>query len=168
MKKICRAVFLTNIFDNIFKKNKRTKVINMWVNGSGDMNKSLKGENPLPPKKEKANIDSWKCIPLSKYKKINCNIVLTKEEFDILSMGHIPVAMEDHWFMYCDENSINYFRSWTGIQIFKGYYRLENVSCVIYLLEINDNKDEYKEKSLKKSRDLFENLIISECKTYYN
>jgi len=81
-------------------------------------------------------------------------------------MGHIPEAMEDHWFMYCDENSINYFRSWSGIQIFKGYYKLENNSYIIHTLEINDNKDEYNETDINKSLKLFNDLIVSECKTY--
>lgn len=72
--------------------------------------------------------------------------------------------MEDHWFMFCDEKSVNYFRSWTGIQIFKGYYKLENNSYIIYALEINDNKDEYNETDINKSLKLFNDLIVSECK----
>ena len=72
--------------------------------------------------------------------------------------------MEDHWFMFCDEKSVNYFRSWTGIQIFKGYYKLENNSYIIYALEINDNKDEYNETDINKFLKLFNDLIVSECK----
>ena len=74
--------------------------------------------------------------------------------------------MEDHWFMFCDEKSVNYFRSWTGIQIFKGYYKLENNSYIIYALEINGNKDEYNETDINKSFKLFNDLIVSECKAY--
>ena len=74
--------------------------------------------------------------------------------------------MEDHWFMFCDDNSINYFRSWTGIQIFKGHYKLENGSCVIYALEINDNKEEYNEDDIHQSLRLFNELITTECKMY--
>ena len=138
----------------------------MWKNGLGDMNKFLNGQNPLPGKKEKATANSWKCKPLSQYKQIECNIELTHKEYEILSMGHIPEVMEDHWFMYCDENSINYFRSWTGNQIFKGYYRLENESCIIYSLEINDNKEEYNEDNIEQSLNLFKDLIMAECRFY--
>ena len=126
----------------------------------------MMGENPMPKKEKKATSDSWKCKPFTKCKKMDCNMVLTEEEFKIISMGHIPEVMEDHWFMYCDDECINYFRSWTGIQIFKGYYKVENNSYIIYRLEINDNKDEYSEKNDKKSLDLFDNLIHAECEKY--
>ncbi len=141
--------------------------IYLWQTGLGDMNKYLKGENPLPDKSKKATIDSWKgCRKLTKYKKIECNIILTPKEFKILSFGHIPEVMEDHWFMYCDENTINYFRSWTGIQIFKRYYKLQNDSYIIYSLEINNKKKEYSEENINKSFEIFNNLITLECKTY--
>ena len=148
----------------VILSERKDKVINTWTNGLGDINKYLNGQNPLPKKKKKADASSWKCIPFDKSVKIECNIVLTKKEFEILFMGHIPEVMEDHWFMYCDENSVNYFRSWTGIQIFKGYYRIENETCIIYSLEINNNKEEYNEDDINKSRNLFNYLINSECK----
>lgn len=161
--------YLTNLvdkFNELIDEQKSKEAIYMWKNGLGDMNKYLNGENPLPKKNKKANADSWKCIPFSNCKRIDCNIVLTQKEFEILSMGHIPEVMEDHWFMYCDKSSVNYFRSWSGIQIFKGYYKLDNNSYIIYALEINDNKDEYNETDINKSLKLFNDLIVSECKTY--
>ena len=157
---------LTEKYTKLILSERKDKVINTWTNGLGDINKYLNGQNPLPKKKKKADASSWKCIPFDKSVKIECNIVLTKNEFEILYMGHIPEVMEDHWFMYCDEKSINYFRSWTGIQIFKGYYKIENDSYIIYLLEINDNKEEYNEIIINKSLNLFKNLIDSECKIY--
>ncbi len=147
-------------------ETKLEETITMWKMGLGDMNKYLKGENPLPKKTIKATSDSWECREMNNYINTECNIILTSEEFQILSMGHIPEAMEDHWFMYCDENSVNYFRSWTGIQIFKGFYKSENDQYVIYSLEINDNKEEYNEPEINKSIQLFNYLITAECKTY--
>ena len=161
--------YLTNLVDEftqLINEKQSKEAIYMWQNGLGDMNKHLNGENPLPKKDKKANADSWKCTPFSKCKRIDCNIVLTQEEFEVLSMGHIPEVMEDHWFMYCDNNSVNYFRSWTGIQIFKGYYKLEKNTYIIYALEVNDNKDEYDETDINRSIKLFNNLIVSECKMY--
>ncbi len=162
-----QKAYLTSLvdrFNEVIDEIKKKEIVNIWQNGLGDINKLLNGENPLPKKDKKANADSWKCKPFINYKKIDCNIVLTKEEFNNLSMGHIPEAMEDHWFMFCNEESINYFRSWTGIQIFKGYYKLENDSYIIYLLEVNANKEEYKEADLNKALKLFNDLITSECK----
>lgn len=140
------------------------EAINKWINGLGDMNKFLRGENPLPKKDKKADASSWECKPFTSCTKIECNIILTPSEFKIISMGHIPEVMEDHWFMYCDEKSINYFRSWTGFQTFKGYYKKENGQYIIYMLEINNNKNEYSEDDINKSLNLFIDLITSECK----
>lgn len=164
-----RKEYLTDLvykFIELINDQKTKSAIYMWQNGLGDMNKFLNGENPLPKKDKKADAGSWKCTPFSDCKRIDCNIVLTQEEFEVLSMGHIPEVMEDHWFMYCDNNSVNYFRSWTGIQIFKGYYKLENDVYIIYALEINDNKDEYNETDINRSLKLFNDLIVSKCKMY--
>ena len=114
----------------------------------------------------KATSACWECFPFSTCKRIDCNIILSPEEFKIISMGHIPDGMDDHWFMYCDNTAIKYFRSWTGIQIFKGYYRFENNSYIIYALEINDNEKEYSEKDTNKSLDLFKELITSTCERH--
>ena len=128
------------------------------------MNKESNGKNPLPNKEKKANKDSWKTLDFKTFDKVDCNIKITKEEMDILIMGHIPEVMEDHWFMYCDDDSINYYRSWTGIQIFKAYYKLVDNEYVIYNIEINNNKDEYSEDNIQKSLELFNKLILKESK----
>lgn len=107
----------------------------------------------------KATAGSWKCIPFSNSKKIECNIFLTKEEFEIIAKGFIPRVMEDHWFMYCDNETINYFRSWTGKQIFKGYYKKDGDLYVIYLLETDNNTDE-DNKIIK----TFSDLLKDHCK----
>ena len=73
-----RKEYLTDLVD---KFNKLINEINinesiyLWQTGLGDMNKYLKGENPLPNKSKKATIDSWKgCRKLTKYKKIECTL----------------------------------------------------------------------------------------------
>ena len=117
-------------------------------------------------KNTKASAESWKCKPFDDFVKVDCNISLTKEEFENLSIGHIPESMEDHWFMYCDDNSINYFRSWTGIQIFKGYYKFENDLYNIYMLEINNNKEEWREDDINNSIKLFHDFVMFNSKNY--
>ena len=39
---------------------------------------------------------------------------ISAEAMQEVRYGHIPEAMEDHWFMYCDESTIRYHRSWKG------------------------------------------------------
>lgn len=91
-----RREYLINLvdkFNKLIDSLKSKSTIYMWQNSLGDMNKYLNSENPISKKDKKANTDSWKCIPFSNYKKIDCNIVLTQDELKILSMGHIPEVM---------------------------------------------------------------------------
>ena len=105
--------------------------------------------------------DDWIRKPFHSFKSYEYNTRLSMDEFNILKQGHIPDVMEDKWFIYCDEKSINYIRSWTGTQIYKGLYKIENNECLIYSLQINDNKKEYRPFSIYFSLGLFENLIDS-------
>ena len=155
---------LVSEFVNLLEENKNRKAINEWTMRLDDMNKTFNSENPLPSKKTKATKDSWKNIDFNTCDKVDCNIKITEDEMNVLKMGHIPKAMEDHWFMYCDDNSINYYRSWTGIQIFKAYYKLMYNEYIIYMIEINNNKEEYNEENIQNSIDLFKNLIKAGCK----
>lgn len=89
-----------------------------WKMGAGNSAKAIAGEDAMPQKNERATADSWniqampeECITLE------VGLALGEREYEVLKQGHIPEAMEDHWFMYFDEaaNQIRYFRSWTGI-----------------------------------------------------
>lgn len=98
----------------------------------------------------KATKDSWKNIPIgSIVKEFDINIILSKEDMELIKLGHIPYEMEDHWFMYVDEEekTINYYRSWTGIQAYKAYYK-EDEKVTIYKLIVNkdENAFRYREK----------------------
>lgn len=95
--------------------------------------------------------DSWKVKEFTKSKKFDCNLYLTKEIFEKISLGHKPSEMEDRWFMYCDEFSINFYRSWTGIPIYKAYYEVQENYVKIFALEINTNPDEYNPTSINDS-----------------
>ena len=108
---------------------------------------------------EIATKDSFKSIPFTSYDKVKVDITLNKDEFELLKKGHIAREMEDHWNMYTDDNSINYLRSWTGIQIFKALYKFENDSYLIYELDINNNKEEYNEEDINQSVELFKKML---------
>lgn len=73
----------------------------------------------------------WDIKPMTdNIKELKVDIKLTDEELEYVKLGHKPLEMEDHFFMYYDDNdnSINYYRSWTGIQVYKAYYNLNTKS----------------------------------------
>ncbi len=92
---------------------------------------------------KKATRDDWKCRPFEKYEKIDYDIALMAERFVALEKGYIPESMEEYWIIYCDDDTINFVRSWTGIQIFRGHFRKENGGYVIYAVDVNNDKNEY-------------------------
>ena len=71
--------------------------------------------------------------------------------------------MEDHWFFYDneEEKAINFYRSWTGIGIYKAYYNDNNT---IY-------KVEYNQEVLSQNKDQIKidfNTLIDSYLKYYN
>lgn len=99
-------------------------------------------------RKIKATKDSWKTLSMTNNtKELEIEINLTDEEIELIKLGHVPFEMEDHWFMYFDEddNTINYYRSWTGMPVFKGYLDPDNNK--VYKLIISLEKEVYTERN---------------------
>lgn len=98
------------------------------------------GENPLPDKSKPATKESWKTERWPKADDITemkADIKIPKSALDILRKGHIPDAMEDHWFMYCDDKAIRYYRSWTGMPAFEVRYVKTATGAKITSLKMN-------------------------------
>lgn len=143
------------------KKIKSVNPLAMWSLAFGDQNKAVKGELPVGAAGI-ATRDSWKIKPMAKKQAcFRLNLRLSDDEFNILSQGHIPQEMEDHWFMYYDERSLRFYRSWTGICVFiadveeraKGY---EITTCLV-----NKDPEQGGSMSYEQDRILLEILILS-------
>ena len=95
--------------------------VELWTNGLGSSAKRFESEDPMPPKREKATKDSWRSrrdMP-SRYEDFYLGLEITSAEKEILEYGHIPMEMEDHWYMYYEDDVIHYHRSWTGYCMFE-------------------------------------------------
>ena len=138
--------------------------ITLWKNGLGDMGKYFSGENPMPEKLITATADSWKILPMpDKYSVMRTDIYVPVEAMDIIRKGHIPEAMEDHWFMYCDDNTIRYYRSWTGIFIYEAHYERAEDGYRITSLKTNRSQDQYGETNVRRDLCLFMYLLLTEA-----
>lgn len=138
------------------------KLLMMWTSGAGNSGKRFNGENPMPEKKTVATSGSWHNEPMKEYITIPQNFFLTQKQLNEVRLGHIPDAMEDHWFMFADENTINYVRSWSGITIFKAEYKPYEDGYLITELNINGSKNEYQKTDTNKSIALFYALLVSD------
>jgi hypothetical protein len=45
--------------------------------------------------------------------------VFTQEEYENISWGFIPEAMEDKWFIFLEGEVLSFYRSWTGYYIYQ-------------------------------------------------
>ena len=139
------------------------KALQMWKMGAGNSAKRFNGENPIPEKTKVATKDSWKTEPMpEKNVLVPMNVTIPHEAMQVVKYGHIPEAMEDHWFMYCDESTIRYYRSWTGICIFVAKYVEEEDKCTITELQVNRDPEQYRSKDNDHDASLFMALLTEE------
>ena len=90
---------------------------------------------------------------------LDVEIELSDEEFEKLAWGHIPQEMEDHWFMYFDGASFNFYRSWTGFCIYQAYVERTEDGFLIQKVTVNRKEDQYAETSDRRDELLVEILI---------
>ena len=139
------------------------KALQMWKMGAGNSAKRFNGENPIPEKTKVATKDSWKTEPMpEKNVLVPMNVTIPHEAMQVVKYGHIPEAMEDHWFMYCDESTIRYYRSWTGICIFVAKYVEEEDKCTITELQVNRDPEQYRSNENGHDISLFMALLTEE------
>lgn len=139
------------------------KALKMWKMGAGNSAKRFNGENPIPEKAEVATKDSWKTLPMPDNNTvIPMDLTIPSAAMRIVKFGHIPDAMEDHWFMYCDETTIRYYRSWTGICIFVARYVIDGELCRITELQVNRDPVQYGSTDDEHDKALFMALLTEE------
>jgi hypothetical protein len=128
------------------------------------MSKQFNGENPMPQKTKVAKSTSWKTepMPTTDISRIEVNISVTEEDMLIIRKGHIPEAMEDHWFMYCDDEYIRYYRSWSGMCAFEAHFHKQENQYVIDEICINQALVEFGVNGDKTGVALFLHLLIAE------
>lgn len=139
------------------------KALMMWKMGAGNSAKRFNGENPIPTKTTIATADSWKTKPMPESNTvIPMDVAISSEAMAIVKMGHIPDAMEDHWFMYCDENTIRYYRSWTGICVYVAKYVDDGTQCRITELLVNRDPQQNSNTADEHDKALFMALLTEE------
>lgn len=137
-------------------------VLKMWTMGAGNSARRFNMEDPMPEKKVAATADSWTTRPLERFVTVPQDFYLSASRMDTVRLGHIPDAMEDHWFMYCDDRAIRYYRSWTGICFVEALYEKSDDEYRITELRINDNPKEHRLVDVDAAVALFYALLISE------
>ena len=142
------------------------KAMMHWKLGLGNFNNIMRGESPLPNKERITTSADWDIEPMPESKEetstIKLAIPIPEEAMAILRKGHIPEAQEDHWFMYCDDEYIRYYRSWTGMCAFVAHYHKEGEVYFIDELTMNHALAEFGVNGDEAGVWLFRYLITAE------
>ena len=138
------------------------EALSMWSLGAGNSARRFNMEDPMPEKRERATADSWTTLPLEQFVTVPQDFYLTERQMEVVRMGHIPDAMEDHWFMYCDDSTIRYYRSWTGICFAVASYEKSGDGYRITELRFNHDPQQRNVKAVDADVALFYGLLVSE------
>jgi ADP-ribosylglycohydrolase len=136
-----RDMLIEDALNELGEKFKQFAAMMHWKLGLGNFNKVLTNESPIPSKENIATADTWQIKPMpdTDVTTLPTSILVEGDDFAILQKGHIPDAMEDHWFMYCDDEYIRYYRSWTGICAFEAHYFHASNSSQVYIDQVTIN-----------------------------
>jgi len=159
---------ITNVsMDDVkYDNSDSIQTIMLWKLGLGNMSKFFMGEEPMPPKDVIATAESWKTEDMppvgEDVSDYSMDMIITEGQMDIIRKGHMPEVQEDHWFMYCDDEYIRYYRSWTGMCAFEAHYIPDGVFYKIDNLKINRNLAEFGVNGNDAGAALFRYLICTE------
>ena len=72
---------------------------------------------------------------MTKSRKLKANLSYTKEELDKIRVGSIARSMDDKWDIIYEDDWLHFYRSWTGIEIYRakfvllpdGNYKLQEI-----------------------------------------
>ena len=161
----------TNWLNTLRRKDYLDKLVNDYYDliverekyNKEEKNKVLEDYKEKIKPKEKATRNSWNIKEFSNnLETIDINKKLTKEQLNLLRLGHIPNEMEDHWFFYDneEEKTINIHSSWTGNGIYKAYYN--EIENTIYKLEYDKEqivRNNTKEEIIESFNKLIDSFI---------
>lgn len=103
--------------------------------------------------------DSWKTVPIPEENtKIELDIKLNNEEIEIIKKGHRPEAMEDHWFIYFENNQLFIHRSWTGFCVY--IINVNNDGSIENAI-VNRNESQYKNTDNEYDKYMVSYLVYS-------
>lgn len=122
------------------------KVLMQWSLGFGDANERLFGNGGGERPKRRAIKSDWKTHRMPRtHARLDLGLRIIQDEFERLAFGHIPQAMEDHWFMHFDGDSFCFYRSWTGYCIFKVHVVRDKADFLLDYAIVNRKPEQYGE-----------------------
>lgn len=105
----------------------------------------------------RAQKSDWKTKPLPKKRiTIPLNRSFSQNEIERIRQGTIPREMEDKWFIYWENDTLFFHRSWTGFCVYVVRFASQGDSHRMVEADVNRNPKQYEE-----TRDKYDAELIS-------
>ena len=87
----------------------------------------------------------WKIFPLpARFSTISLDRTYTAEESDLIMAGFLPLEMEDKWFLFFENDTLFFHRSWTGFCIYQVHFVRESGTFLRAThAEVNRDPEQY-------------------------
>jgi hypothetical protein len=104
--------------------------------------------------------EDWQIQPLpSKYVTLQFNLPYSLVDMKRIRRGLLPKQMEDKWFIYFKDDVLYLHRSWTGFCVYKAYFKIEGVTCLLTSADVNRDKEQYSATDDEYDRHMLSYLI---------
>jgi hypothetical protein len=88
------------------------------------------------------------------------NRTFAKDRATLLKLGFLPLTMEDKWFIYFENNTLHFHRSWTGVCIYQVFCAEEaNGTLRITRATLNRDPEQYSETRDARDVEMISQLI---------
>ncbi|AXI04707.1 hypothetical protein HYN46_13440 [Aquirhabdus parva] len=92
----------------------------------------------------------WKTQPLPEERtELNFSASYSNDEIEKMILGVIPKEMEDKWFIYFQDNTLFFHRSWTGFCIFTLKFMFDSMGAHVVESWVNRNTSQYNSTSIE-------------------
>jgi len=69
--------------------------------------------------------------------------LFSPQEITRIRLGFLPAQMEDKWFVYWQDDTLYFHRSWTGHCIYIVRFKAEGEGCRMIAVDVNRNESQY-------------------------
>ena len=91
-----------------------------------------------------AKRSDWKTLPLPEQRAtIELDLRFTPDEFEQIKRGVIPVEMEDKWFIYWEDDTLFFHRSWTGFCVYAVRFACDDEGATAVRADLNRDPEQY-------------------------
>lgn len=107
-----------------------------------------------------ATRSAWKTLsPPRIFESLQFEGTFSGGEYQLIRKGVIPTAMEDKWFIFLEDDSVHFHRSWTGAEIYCIRLQCEDGKWRVSDSWVNRDPDQYRGSDLAYDRELLRFLI---------